>query len=253
MKRAFVLLIGVLLLVFSSLAAIPAYRVWRGGLLCATESGNCVESWNGSDIYVYSDQGSTQKFHVDGATGNIDSEGTLTVEGSISSGTGAFTVADTLNVTGAATFDSTVDVDGNVTSGTGSFTVADTINVTGAADFDSTLNLDGNGTFNSDLVVDDTFNIDDTAYTSTGAQTLDPTASFYTLAPAAVLTLTLGTTTSVAGDFVTFVSTVTTDTIIVDTTATAGGGNITLDTAGDVMCFVYTGSLWAQSCNNDNS
>jgi hypothetical protein len=43
----------------------------RIGVLCATEGDNCVESWNGSDIVVYSDQGSSQTFAVDGATGNI--------------------------------------------------------------------------------------------------------------------------------------------------------------------------------------
>ena len=35
--------------------------------------------WNGADFYMYSDDHSTQKFHVDGATGNVDSEGSLDV------------------------------------------------------------------------------------------------------------------------------------------------------------------------------
>ena len=54
--------------------------VERGGLLCATESGNCVESWNGSDVVLYSDAGSTTTFAVDGATGNLVSAGTVTVD-----------------------------------------------------------------------------------------------------------------------------------------------------------------------------
>lgn len=33
--------------------------------------------YNGADLYLYSDDHSTQKLHADGATGNIDSEGTL--------------------------------------------------------------------------------------------------------------------------------------------------------------------------------
>lgn len=45
--------------------------VERGSLLCATEWGNCVESWNGADIAVYSDAGSTQKALIDGATGAV--------------------------------------------------------------------------------------------------------------------------------------------------------------------------------------
>lgn len=66
---------------------------------------------------------------------------------------GAFSQAGDLSVTGALTvtsgawLDSTLDVDGLVSSGTGSFSVSDTINVIGAADFDDTFNADGNATF----------------------------------------------------------------------------------------------------------
>lgn len=103
-------------------------------------------------------------FDVDGATtlDALDVDGattlnsTLDVDSNVTSGTGSFTVTDTVNITGAVDLDSTLNVDGNttlngtldvdgvVTSGTGSFTVSDSINVTGAADFDSTLNVDGN-------------------------------------------------------------------------------------------------------------
>lgn len=47
----------------------------------------------GSDLYFFSDEASTQKLHIDGATGNVDGEGTL-------------------DVAGAATFGSTADVAG---------------------------------------------------------------------------------------------------------------------------------------------
>jgi hypothetical protein len=183
-------------------------------------NGTSDDTLNGEDAYI---EGT---FEVDGAA-NFD--GAVDIDGNLTSATGAVTVADTL------------DVSGNVSSGTGAFTVADTINVT------------GNATFDADLIVDDTFNIDDTAYSSVGAQTLDPTASVYLLSPATTLTLTLATTTSVAGDFVWFVSTVATDTVIVDTTATAGGGNRTLGTAGDVIGFIYNGSVWAEAFFSDNS
>lgn len=53
--------------------------VERGALLCASESGNCVESWNGSDLIVYSDGGSSQTLLLDGALGDIDSEGDIAV------------------------------------------------------------------------------------------------------------------------------------------------------------------------------
>jgi cytoskeletal protein CcmA (bactofilin family) len=208
-----------------------------GGVDIATGNltvGDGVEdtTLNGEDAYI---EGTLE---VDGAV-NLD--GAVDIDGNLTSATGAFTVADTLNTTGAVTFDSTFDVDGNVSSGTGAFTVSDTINVT------------GNATLDADLIVDDTFNIDDTTYSSVGAQTLDPTASMYLLSPATTLTLTLATTTSVAGDIVWFVSTVATDTVIVDTTATAGGGNRTLGTAGDVIGFIYNGSVWSEAFFSDNS
>lgn len=53
----------------------------RISVLCATEGGNCVESWNGSDIVVYSDEASTQKFALDGATGDLDTEGNVDFDG----------------------------------------------------------------------------------------------------------------------------------------------------------------------------
>lgn len=53
----------------------------RGSLLCATEDGPCVESWNGSDIVAYSDAGGSQTFLVDGATGDVTVAGGLSVTG----------------------------------------------------------------------------------------------------------------------------------------------------------------------------
>lgn len=105
--------------------------------------------YSGADMYFYSDDHTTQKFHVDGATGNLDSEGnldlagnldvagTLAFPGNISSSTGAVTVTDdmvvtgTLAVYGATALDSTLDVDGNISSGTGAVTVTDNLYVTG--------------------------------------------------------------------------------------------------------------------------
>lgn len=103
-----------------------------------------------------------------------------------------------------------------------------------------------------DLTIDDTLNIDDTAYTAAGGQTLDPIASHYLLAPSSALTLTLATTTAVTGDFVWFVSNVTTATVVVDTGATAGGGNRTLG-ENDVIGFIYDGAAWLEAFYSDNS
>ncbi len=154
--------------------------------------------------------------------------GGATFAGDLALGTNDITAGD-------ADLSGTLDVDGNVSSGTGAFTITDSVDVSG------------------DLTIDDTFNIDDTAYSSVGAQTLDPSASMYLMSPATTLTLTLATTTSVTGDFVWFVSTVATDTVIVDTGATAGGGNRTLGTAGDVIGFIFNGSAWVEAFYSDNS
>lgn len=126
----------------------------------------------------------------------------------------------------------------------------------GAIDGNSSMALAGDAVFDADFSVDDTFNVDDTAYALVGSQTLTPTASFYTLAPvASVLTLTLGTAAPnapSAGDFVWFVSTVTTNTVFADTGATAGGGTRTLG-ENDVIGFIFNGSAWIEAFFSDNS
>ena len=171
--RAGVFLAFLVLLVGVSVAASPVASAIRVSILCATESGNCVEGWNGTDITLYSGAGSTQVFQADGALGDVTLEGTL--------------------------------------------------------------------------------NIGDNAYTSVGAQTLDPVNSVYLLSPVTVLTLTLATTTSVAGDFVLLMSQVATDTTIVDTGATVGGGTRTLGSDGDNILLMYDGAKWVEVSFADNS
>jgi hypothetical protein len=89
-----------------------------------------------------------------------------------------------------------------------------------------------------------------TAYALTGAQTITPTATYYELAPAAVLTATLAGGT--AGDLLILANTVTTNTIIVDTGATAGGGNITL-AENDIAGFIKVDDTWVELFSPDNS
>lgn len=66
-----VLVVTAFLLVACQEPEAPAGATERGSLLCSTESGNCVESWNGSDIVTYSGAGSGLTFQVDGATGAV--------------------------------------------------------------------------------------------------------------------------------------------------------------------------------------
>lgn len=66
------LAILVVLLVSSGLVAFsPAFSGIRAKLQCFTESGNCVEGWNGTDLALYSDTGSTNTFNVEGAAGAV--------------------------------------------------------------------------------------------------------------------------------------------------------------------------------------
>jgi hypothetical protein len=110
----------------------------------------------------------------------------------------------------------------------------------------------GTVTVDPDLIVDDTLNIDETAYALTGTKTITPTATYYQLAPTAALTLTLSTASAGAGDLLILHSTVATNTIIVDTGATVGGGNITLST-NDLALFIYGNSKWIEIASPDNS
>lgn len=86
--------------------------------------------------------------------------------------------------------------------------------------------------------------------TSTGAVTLTVAAEYYEVAPSAVLTLTL--TGGSAGDDLIIANTVTTSTVIVDTGATVGGGNITLG-ENDLAVFKNVDGTWAEVASPDNS
>ncbi|MGB8648867.1 MAG: hypothetical protein WCF84_26760 [Anaerolineae bacterium] len=65
---------------------VGAKAVNRNGIICDSGETNCVESQRGMNIVVYSDSGTTQKFKVDGATGNVTSAGDLSVTGLITVG-----------------------------------------------------------------------------------------------------------------------------------------------------------------------
>jgi len=169
-------LFSVMLLAAILLIAVMAWPVAgqeRTGLLCAQLSyDNCVESWSGADISLYSDSGATQKINLDGANGDITLDGTL--------------------------------------------------------------------------------NIDDTAITISGAQTVTPTASVLVVAPSVASTITLATGSASAGDFLLVLNTVATNTNIVDTGATAGGGAIDLG-LNDNALFIFLNSKWVEIASPDNS
>jgi len=66
-------------LIAGPVMASPSMALIRGKLACFTETGNCVEGWNSTDITLYSNAGSTQQLNLDGALGHIDTEGNITL------------------------------------------------------------------------------------------------------------------------------------------------------------------------------
>lgn len=97
---------------------------------------------------------------------------------------------------------------------------------------------------NGGAVVDGVISLNETAYALTGAQNLAPAASFYELAPAATLTLTLQTGSAAVGDILILANTVATSTIIADSNIrTSTGGALTLGQY-DVIAFVFAGGAW---------
>ena len=103
------------------------------------------------------------------------------------------------------------------------------------------------------LAVQETLNLDDTDSTLTGAQTFTPAGTFYEFTPTAILTLTLGTSSAEIGDLLVIQNTsAVTNVVIIDTGATAGGGNVTLGT-NDPAMFIYSNSKWIEIASPDNS
>ncbi len=131
----------------------------------------------------------------------------------------------------------------------GDVDIAGALDVTGASTFTGAQTFTGAASL-GDATLSGLVNIAPTSYALTGAQTLTPTVSYYELAPAAVLTLTLGT--GSAGDYLILANTVTTSTVIVDTGATVGGGNITLG-ENDIAEFINVDGTWAEISSPDNS
>lgn len=116
----------------------------------------------------------------------------------------------------------------------------------------ATFDLQSGTTIGGDLVVDDTFNIDDTVVAISGSQTVTPTYSMMTVAPTVASTITLATGSAEAGDLLLILNTVTTNTNIVDTGATVGGAGIDLG-QNDLALFVFLNSVWVEIASPDNS
>lgn len=218
---------------------IEARSIERGALLCATESGNCVESWNGSDLIMYSDAGSTQKYHVDGATGNVDAEGTLNVAGAATLGSvtlGASTLGDT-TIGGTLIVTSTAGI-------TGAVTMADNASVAG------TLGVTGNSTFSADVAIaDDLIISSQTAISVTDGGIITATGTYQQLESAGTVTATVAVLP--VGTVLTLINTTATTINIVDT------GTAKLSTAGalgqyDSLVLWSDGTNWIEVSRSNN-
>ncbi len=95
-------------------------------------------------------------------------------------------------------------------------------------------------------------NFSPASYALTGAQTLTPTVSYYQVSPTALLTLTLSTGGATDGDLLLIHNLVATNTNIVDTGATAGGGALDL-AQDDLAGFIFGDGVWVELFSPDNS
>ncbi len=104
----------------------------------------------------------------------------------------------------------------------------------------------------TDLTTSGIVNLADTDSAITGAQTITPTYSYLQVSPTALLTLTLSTGGATDGDLLIIHNLVTTNTNIVDTGATAGGGAIDLG-QDDLAGFIFGDGVWVELLSPDNS
>jgi hypothetical protein len=132
-----------------------------------------------------------------------------------------------------------LEVTGDVTAA-GVMTIAD--DLTASDD----LIVEGN------LALAQVLSINTAGYTQSGAKTLSPIRSIYSVNPGDVLTLTLGTTGVELGQLAFFINISANNVTIVDTGHTAGGGDRTLG-QDDVIGFIYTARGWLEAFYSDNS
>lgn len=224
--------------------------------------------------------------NVDGASTSADLTCSGTVSAEQLTTTDDLTVTDDagvggdLTVTGATNLDSTLDIDGNITSGTGAITITDSVNITGAVDCDSTLNVDGAATFVSTVSVggDVTFEngttlgeavntvadfseflafTEQTIVVVTAGSTITPTGTYQPITSTAFIT----TSTSYAiadgvvnGQLLVLINENASDMITIDDGAnTKLGGDKQLNGGeGDAIWLIWDGSDWLCIGYNDN-
>jgi len=95
--------------------------------------------YRNNNTYRYIDGAGNIEMTIDGATGNIHTDGTLDVDGGV-------TFNNTLDVDGATTLNSTLDVDGHT-------------------ELNNTLNVDGNATFQNNVVINQNLTVNGTTTT----------------------------------------------------------------------------------------
>jgi len=86
---------ALLLIVALLVAAAPGFARMRTAILCDAGETNCVEAWEGASITLYSDQGTTQKWAVNGASGNMTVGGATTLAAALNKITASSTITAT--------------------------------------------------------------------------------------------------------------------------------------------------------------
>jgi len=100
---ALVFEISIPLPVFQEPAPVESVEPFAVRERISIDAGEDAYLHSGADLYVYSDDHSTQKVHIDGATGAIDMEGDLDIAGTASWGCSTATITQNLTLTGTVT------------------------------------------------------------------------------------------------------------------------------------------------------
>jgi hypothetical protein len=127
---ALVFEISIPLPVFQEPAPVESVEPFAVRERISIDAGEDAYLHSGADLYVYSDDHSTQKVHIDGATGAIDMEGDLDIAGTASWGCSTATITQNLTLTGTVTAQ-TGTITGTLTAE--QLTSTDDLGVTGTA------------------------------------------------------------------------------------------------------------------------
>lgn len=166
-------------------------------------------------------------------------------------------IAKSLVVINQATFQSGISADGGLDLNGQILTLDADADTTIKADTNDQIDFEAGGSDVANITalglsISNVLNLADTDSVVVGAQTITPTYSYLQVSPPTLLTITLATGSAAEGDILIVQNMVATNTNIVDTGATVGGGAIDLG-ANDLAGFIFGNGAWVEMFSPDNS